>query len=221
LSKTGNLAASYRGAVTDLLGYVPVAAAVLAIPQFLPQIIKVRTTGDATGVSWLWAALTSVNNAAWFGYFVLSGFWGALVPALSAVILAGVLAMMPACRRAATRTAAALITAWSAVLITAFVAAGRIGLGMLLTAAFAIQVAPSIWTAYRTAQPTGISRGTWLLIGGELSCWALYGVHESDPRLMTLGTLGIVASILMLARTVRRRALPDVPVQEGERSAAR
>jgi len=194
------------GVMADPLGYVPVAAAALAIPQFLPQIIKVRTTGDAAGVSWLWAALTSINNAAWFGYFVLSRLWGGLIPALSAVLLAAALAMLPACRRAATRKAGVLITVWSAVLITAFVVAGRIGLGTLLTAAFAIQVAPSIWTAYRTAHPTGISRGTWLLIGGELSCWAIYGVHESDPRLMTLGTLGVVASILMLARTGRRRA---------------
>jgi uncharacterized protein with PQ loop repeat len=189
----------------DPLGYVPVAATVLAIPQFLPQIIKVRTTGDTTGVSWLWAALTSINNAAWFGYFVVSRLWGGLVPASSAVLLAGVLAMMPACRREATRNAALLVTAWSAVLVTAFIVAGRIGLGTLLTAAFAIQVAPSIWTAYRTAHPTGISRGTWLLILGELSCWALYGIHESDPRLIALGTLGVVASVLMLARTVSRR----------------
>lgn len=187
--------------MADPLGYVPVVATVLAIPQFLPQIVKVRTTGDTTGVSWLWAALTSVNNAAWFGYFVLSRLWGGLVPASSAVLLAGALAMLPACRREATSNAALLITAWSAVLVTAFLVAGRTGLGTLLTAAFAIQVAPSIWAAYRTARPTGISRGTWLLILGELSCWALYGIHESDPRLIALGTLGIVASVLMLART--------------------
>lgn len=186
--------------MADLLGYVPVVATVLAVPQFLPQIVKVATSGDAAGVSWLWAALTSINNAAWFGYFVLSRLWGGLIPACSAALLAGLLAMLPACRRTATRQAGMLIAAWSAVLVTAFMVAGRVGLGILLTAAFAIQVAPSIWTAYRTPHPTGVSRGTWLLILGELACWALYGYRESDPRLMTLGTLGVVASILMLLR---------------------
>lgn len=43
-----------------------------------------------------------------------------------------------------------------------------------------LQVIPSIWTAYRTNNPTGISRGTWLLIFGELFCWAIYGLYKSD-----------------------------------------
>ena len=189
-----------------VLGYAPAAAAILAIPQFLPQLLKVHRTGDTTGVSWPWAMLTSVNNAAWLAYFVLSGFWSALVPASAAALLAGVLAVMLARRGRLTRRAALLIAAWPAVLIAAFIAAGRAGLGTVLTAAFVLQVAPPIWTAYRTSHPTGISRGTWLLIFGELSCWALYGFRQSDPRLLTLGETGIVASILMLARTLRMPA---------------
>ena len=197
--------------MADVLGYVPVAAAVLAIPQFLPQLCKVHRTGDPAGVSWPWAMLTSINNAAWFAYFVLSGFWGALVPASSAALLAGALAVLLARRGQATRKAALLIMAWPAVLAAAFIIAGPAGLGTVLTAAFVLQVAPSIWTAYRAAHPTGISRGTWLLILGELSCWALYGFRQSDPRLLTLGVAGVVASLLMLARTLRvpRRQEPD------------
>jgi uncharacterized protein with PQ loop repeat len=49
-----------RGAVSLL----PLVAAVLATPQFLPQLLRLRRTGETTGVSWSWAALTSVNNAA-------------------------------------------------------------------------------------------------------------------------------------------------------------
>jgi hypothetical protein len=186
----------------DVPGYAPLAATAFAIPQFLPQIVKVRRSGDTTGLSWPWAALTSVNNAAWFGYFVLSGFWSALAPSSSTAVLAGALGIMLARHEDAKRKAAAAITAWAAILVAAFIVAGRSGLGTVLTAAFVIQVAPSIWTAYRTRHPTGISRGTWLLILGELSCWALYGSEQSDPRLITLGTLGVVASVLMLARTL-------------------
>jgi hypothetical protein len=69
-----------------------------------------------------------------------------------------------------------------------------------LTVSFVLQVAPSVWTAYRTRRPTGISRGTWLLIFAELFCWGVYGVHESDPRLTVLGWTGVFASILMLIR---------------------
>jgi hypothetical protein len=92
------------------------------------------------------------------------------------------------------------------MLITAYIVAGRTGLGTLLTAAFILQAAPSLWTAYRTAHPTGISSGTWLLILGELSCWMVFGLHKSDPRLITLGITGVTTSALMLARARTTRA---------------
>jgi hypothetical protein len=63
-----------------------------------------------------------------------------------------------------------------------------------------LQVAPSVWTAYRTDRPTGISPGTWRLIFAELLCWGVYGLHRSDPRLTVLGWTGVTASVLMLAR---------------------
>jgi hypothetical protein len=44
---------------------LPLVAAVLTVPQFLPQLARVRSAGTVAGVSWSWAALTSVNNAAW------------------------------------------------------------------------------------------------------------------------------------------------------------
>jgi uncharacterized protein with PQ loop repeat len=80
--------------MADLLDYTPIAAAAFAIPQFLPQLLKLRATDDTAGVSWSWATLTSVNNAAWFAYFAVSGYWTALVPAASATLLAGALATM-------------------------------------------------------------------------------------------------------------------------------
>jgi hypothetical protein len=82
------------------------------------------------------------------------------VPASAATLLAGALAVMLACRGRATAQPAVLIGAWAALLAVAFAVAGRSGLGTLLTAAFVLQVTPSVWTAYRTARPTGISQGT-------------------------------------------------------------
>jgi uncharacterized protein with PQ loop repeat len=187
----------------DLLDYAPIAAAAFAIPQFLPQLRKLRATDDTAGISWPWAALTSVNNAAWLAYFALSAYWAALVPASSATLLAGALAAMLARRGQAGARPAVLIGAWVALLAAAVAVAGRSGLGALLTAAFVVQITPSIWTAYRIARPTGISQGTWLLILGELSCWATFGVHKSDPRLIILGVTGVAASLLMLSR-IRR-----------------
>jgi uncharacterized protein with PQ loop repeat len=197
----------------DLLDYAPIAAAGFAVPQFLPQIRKLRATGDTAGVSPSWAALTSVNNAAWIAYFTMARYWTALVPSSSATLLAGTLAVMLLRRRPPGARPSALIGAWAITLAVVGVAAGRVGLGPLLTAAFLLQVTPSVWTAYRTVRPTGISSGTWLLILAELTCWLIFGLHVSDPRLITLGASGIIVSVLMLARihrTTRRRrtALP-------------
>jgi uncharacterized protein with PQ loop repeat len=195
----------------NAVDYAPLAAAAFAIPQFLPQLLKLRATRDAAGVSWSWATLTSVNNGAWLVYFALSGYWTALVPASSATLLAGALATMLALSGQAKARPALIIGGWAALLGAALTAAGRTGLGTLLTAAFVLQVTPSIWTAYRTDRPTGISHGTWMLILGELSCWTIFGVHSGDPRLTTLGFTGVAASVLMLARIHRTRGIPRVP----------
>ena len=189
---------------------LPLAAAVLAVPQFLPQLARLRRTGETAGVSWSWAALTSINNAAWAGYFALSGFWTALVPAISATVLAGALAAMLARRGAGfPRRPAALVLAWAALLIAAGLS-GRAGLGTALTVAFGLQVTPSVSTAYRADRTTGIATGTWLLIFGELLCWGVFGIYRADPRLVVLGATGVTASLLVLARVARPRA-PRAP----------
>jgi uncharacterized protein with PQ loop repeat len=185
------------------LDYLPFVAAALGIPQFLPQFIKLRATGDTVGISWSWAALTSVNNGAWLGYFVASRYWTAMLPATAATVLAGAIAVILAVRGCASRRAAALIGGWASLLIAGYAVAGPAGLGTLLTGAFVVQVLPSLWTAYRTPRPTGIARGTWLLILGELACWLGFGLYQSDPRLIVLGGTGVTASLLMLAR-IRR-----------------
>ena len=111
---------------------------------------------------------------------------------------------------------AILIGGWVALLLGAFTVAGRSGLGALLTAAFILQVTPSLWTAYRTTRLTGVAAGTWLLILGELWCWTIFGLHRSDPRLLTLGATGVTASALMLARI----RLPAEPNRPGGRRAS-
>lgn len=184
----------------SVVSSLPLAAAIFAVPQFLPQLARLRRTGDIAGVSWTWAALTSVNNGAWTGYFALSRLWTALVPSISATVLAGILALLLARRGRLPARAVMATLAWSAVLAAAGALYGRAGLGTALTASFILQTAPSVWKAYRSDSVTGISRGTWLLILGELLCWGIFGTYESDPRLMVLGWSGVTASALVLAR---------------------
>jgi len=201
-----------------MLDLLPIAAAVFGIPQYLPQILKLRATGDTAGVSWSWATLTSLNNAAWFVYFMLSGYWTASLPSTAASLLAGTVAVMLVRRGALNRRAIGWIGGWAGLLVVAGVVGGRVGLGTLLAAASIVQVTPSLWTAYRTAHPTGISRLTWALVFGELSCWMVFGLWKTDARLITLGATGVLASVLMLART--RRTAVDLATIDGAGSRA-
>jgi uncharacterized protein with PQ loop repeat len=193
--------------MVELLSWLPIAAAAFAVPQFVPQLLDVWRTGDTAGVSWSWAVLTSVGNGGWIGYFALSRLWTALVPAISATILAGVLAVLLGRHGGVPRRSLALTLGWAATLILGWAIAGRVGLGTALTASFVLQVTPAVWTAYRTQRPTGISVGTWLLILAELFCWGVYGLDIGDPRLTVLGWTGVIAGLLMLARArgARRR----------------
>jgi hypothetical protein len=192
-------------AMERIFDWLPVAAAALAVPQFIPQLASVTHSGDTSGVSWSWAALTSVNNGGWIAYFALARLWTALVPATCATVLAGVLAILLGRRNRIESRPVTLVALWAVLLTLVWVVDGRTGIGTALTVSFVIQVAPSVWTAYRTHHPTGISRGTWLLILAELSCWGIYGLNKSDPRLTVLGWTGAFASVLMLARTRKER----------------
>jgi hypothetical protein len=208
-----------RLVTTSLLTYAPVAATCFAVPQLLPQIRKLAASHDTSGLSWPWAALTAVNNAAWMAYFTLARYLTALVPSPSVTLLAGILAVMLTRHGQAKAKTAALVGTWAATLAAAGSLAGRTGLGTFLTAAFILQVTPSVWTAYRTPRPIGLSAGTWLLILGELACWLAFGLNKSDPRLLILGATGITASLLMLTRirqaSRRRQAAPT----HGDRTA--
>jgi uncharacterized protein with PQ loop repeat len=200
---------------------LPLVAAFLAVPQFLPQLARIRRAGTTAGVSWSWAALTSVNNAAWLGYFALSGFWTALVPAVSATVLSGLLAIVLARCGGVPKRPMMLTSAWAVVLVAAAAVYGRTGLGSALAVAFLLQVTPSVWTVYRSRDTAGVSRGTLLLIFGELLCWGVFGIHEADPRLIVLGATGVVASLLVLARVSWTRT-GQVPVTHlAEAPAAR
>lgn len=202
--------------LSEILELTPIAAGIFATPQFIPQLRVVRSGRAITGVSGAWATLTSVNNAAWTVYFALSRYWTPMISAAVVTVIAGILAIELIRRGRITRPGTQLTCAWTILLIVLGIAFGRVALGAALATAFMVQVSPSLWSAYRTRHPTGISRGTWLLILGELVCYGLYGLRTGDPTLIVLGTIGTIASILMLARA--GHAAPESPI--GASSAA-
>jgi hypothetical protein len=178
---------------------LPVLAAGFAVPQFVPQIVKLHRTNDTAGLSTSWALLTGINNAAWFGYFAASRYWLAMVPSSSAALLGGCLGVMLSRRRTITRHAQVIIGAW-AIVLGAAASVDRRLLGAALAGAFLVQVIPAVAAAHRIRRPTGVAAGTWLLVLGEVSCWAVFGLANHDPPLIVLGTTGVTSAVLMLNR---------------------
>ena len=184
---------------------LPVLAAGFAVPQFVPQVVKLRRTGDTAGLSTPWALLTGINNAAWFGYFAASALLAGPDPPTSAALLGGCLGIMLNRRHKLARHTWVMIGTWAIVLSVAASIDRRL-LGAILTGAFLIQMIPAVTTAYRTCQPTGIARGTWLLALAELSCWAMFGTAKRDGPLIVLGATGVISALLMLNRESRASA---------------
>lgn len=197
----------------DAIAIIPVLAAGFAVPQFVPQIRKLCRTDDTAGLSTPWALLTGVNNAAWFGYFAASRYWFALIPSASVAVLGGCLGIMLNRRRPMTGRSWMMIGAWTLAVGTAASVDRRL-LGATLTAAFLVQVVPAVTTAYRTPDPTGIARGTWLLILAELSCWTAFGLAKRDGPLIVLGTTGMISALMMLSRArAGRSGTPAAPTE--------
>ena len=111
--------------------------------------------------------------------------------------------------------AAIVLLIVAAVLIGSRFAIGPVGLATLLAGTKVVQVTPQVWTAWRTARPTGISSTMWTIAVVEAALWAVYGVACGDVALVTLGAVGVVAGIAVLARvlTIPRPSCP-VALQE-------
>jgi hypothetical protein len=186
-------------ALMQVIAVLPVLAAGFAVPQFVPQLLKLHRTNDTAGLSTAWALLTGINNAAWFGYFAASRYWVALIPSSSAALLGGCLGVTLARRTTMTCRVLVTIGAWAIVLCVA-ASVDRRFLGATLAGAFLIQVIPAVAAAHRIRRPTGVAAGTWRLILGEVTCWAVYGVANHDPPLIVLGTTGATSAVLMLNR---------------------
>lgn len=208
----GTTCPSVGRTVSPMQDLLALAATAFAIPQLLPQLRRVRRVGTA-GVSVQWAALTAVGNGAWLGYFAATGLRGAFLPVTCSGLLAAAIVWSMARRGAAWRAGLLLAAGWAALLAAVAAVGGVGGLGIALATAFTVQVAPSLREAWRAEDRSGISIGTWLLVGGEVLCWGAIGVLASRPPLMALGLTGSLAAGAMLWMAAARPAIdPMSPV---------
>jgi uncharacterized protein with PQ loop repeat len=177
-----------------------VTATLLAFVTLIPQVAKLARTKNAEGVSTTWAVLGAVSNAAWAAYLVSQRLWLAVPStAVMAVFYVVTVGLIGWTGRPVLRPLS-VGALWASVLTVVGVVGGWAGLGILLGVSFGVQATPSLWTAFRTWAPSGISPGTWQLTLIEGLLWLVYGAAYTDQAIVLFGILSSVASALMVAR---------------------
>ena len=181
----------------------------------LPQLRRVLVTGLVGGVSASAAGLGAATEMTWIGYTVTGEMWAA-VPEACLMLAANVL-LLAALVRAGVDHPPRRVTGllWLSILVATAAAGGPPAIAAVLAVAYAVQVAPAVWPAYRSTAPTGVSPATWALVGIEALLWGVYGVGHGDPANISFGVIGTFAAVAILIRTVPSRAakmarMPDL-----------
>jgi hypothetical protein len=151
------------------------------------------------------ATLGVTSELGWLAYTVHGGLWSAIP---EAVLMVGTNVMLVAVLLGAGAAIGWPLVAavvWAGVLAAATAADGVRLLGLLLPLAYAVQVVPSVWTAYRTRVPSGIAVTTWMVVLVEAVLWGTYGVVEADPALTIFAVVAATSSAAIVARVVATR----------------
>jgi len=187
--------------MSESLANVAVILATIGTVTFLiPQIVKLVRTRDSHGVSSTWPALGFVTNVGWFVYLIAQALWAAIVAPLVTFISYAVTLWALARTGRDLRRSSLRGLAWASLLAVTTVIAGWDALGVVLGLSYGVMLAPSIWTAYRTPDPSGVSPGTWWIGLAEALLWGYFGLYHTDAGIITFGVVGIVGSSLMLVR---------------------
>ncbi len=186
----------------SLANLAVIAATITTLVYLIPQIVKLVRTGDSAGVSATWPSIGVVANIGWTVYVVYRGLWASVAAPVGTV--AGYAIILWALRRAGRPLTASLARGalFAVILVATTMIGGWTALGVALGLSFAVSLSPSLWTAYRTPRPTGISPGTWALGIVEAALWGFYGWHHADAGIITFSVVATAGAVAMLARYV-------------------
>lgn len=190
----------------SVLADIAVVAATLATLTFLvPQIVKLLRTGDTAGVSATWPAIGLSSNVGWVVYLAHAALWVSLAAPVGAGV--GYVVTLWALARAGRPLGPSVVRGmvFGGTLVAVTAAAGWDALGVALGLSVGVMMAPTLWTAFRTANPSGISPGTWWLGVVEAVLWGFYGWHHADAGIVTFAVVAAAGASLMLGRYLATR----------------
>jgi uncharacterized protein with PQ loop repeat len=187
-----------HGALVTVFG---VLTTLLAVGYGVPQWLKLRKDGNVSGVSLASITCAIVSAVAWVLYGVwLQDIWvvltsGAAIPGLTAALVALL-------RNHASREGLWMTWAWAGSLVAAaaLVPVTEAPLVVLLGCSILWYVAPALWTAWTSADVSGVAPGAWYLLLTEAAVCAVYGVIADVPAYVVYAAISTVGAGLMLVR---------------------
>jgi uncharacterized protein with PQ loop repeat len=190
----------------DLATSVAAVATLMTVACCWPQLRRVRRTGDVAGISLSTTTLSLAAEVGWLIYLSGEGLWSALPE--SALTIAVDLVLAVALLRAGSRSPVALAAGvvWGGMLVGSRVIGGPGAIAVLLSVTYAVQLVPSVWTAWRSWCPSGVAANSWTVRLTQSVLWGLYGGLRNDPPLVILGVIGSLASAGVLARLAVTRS---------------
>lgn len=196
--------------MNQTLANVAVVLATIGTVTFLlPQIIKLIRTRDSSGVSSTWPALGLVINIGWFLYMINNQLWLAVLAPFVTFASYGVILWALGRSGRDLRNSYLRGLGWAVLLIGVTMVASWETLGVVLGLSFAVQLSPSVWSAYRTEDPSGVSPGTWWIGLAEALLWGAFGWFHGKAGIVTFSVVGAIASVLMLIRYQATRRPSD------------
>lgn len=178
-----------------------VLTTLLAVGYGVPQWLKVRRTGSVAGVSVPSISCALVSAVAWVLYGVwLQDIWvvltsGAAIPGLTA-------ALVVLLRSHASRDGLWMTWAWVLTILAAAAAVpvSTAPITLVLGCSILWYVAPAMWTAWTSADVSGVSRSAWVLLLVESAVCTAYGVLADVPAYLVYAGIASIGAASVLVR---------------------
>jgi len=188
--------------IPAMLGAVGTA---LGLVRAVPQLVVLLRRREAFGVSVDTAVTSSIVSFGWVAYGLLTRqYYVSLATGASGVIFAMI--AIAALRFGRHWREFRIAPLWFVVLACAGMLAGKQGLGVVLPLSVLAANLPQLRLAYREANLTDLSLGTWLLSMTDGLIWGTYAFIQHDPSIMVYGGFQVATSGLIVALKLARAA---------------
>ena len=188
------------------------AFTVLTVAIVIPQARRLYLTRDASGLSVAGLFNGTVGYIAWVAYLSVQQHWIAMAATAVAGLVWGATGAYAAARLGVTRSAITSTSGYAVVLCSLAVVDLTL-FGIVLSLGAVWSGIPSVHTAWRAEQISGISVGTWSLYIAESLSWLAWALVEKDLIVGLYGVLAAAVGVAVIAAVIARveaRQHPDL-----------